>query len=78
MDLTIDTLHLKRSLGPWLRCYSPFFLLSSRIIMVCNSSPTMTKYHFLVLVYGTKWLLCADVPLKPHSLTSELFVNDRL
>ena len=44
----------------------PLFLLSSRIIMLCNCSSTMTK----LIYYGTKWLLYADVPLKAftHSL----------
>ena len=28
------------------------FLRSSRIIMLCHCSSTMTKYHFLVIFYG--------------------------
>ena len=34
--------------------------------MLCRCS-TMSKDHFLEKLYCTKWSLCADVPLNPHS-----------
>ena len=56
----------------------PLFLLSPRIIMPCRCSSTMTKDHVLVIFHGTKWPLCANVPLSPHSpkLTSVLRLYD--
>ena len=32
--------------------------------MLCHCSSTVTKDHFLVILYATEWPLCADVPLK--------------
>ena len=32
----------------------PLFLLSPRIIMICDCSSTMTKDHFSQILYGTK------------------------
>ena len=69
--------------GPWSLYGSegsaltlPLFLLSLRTIMLCHFSSTMTKDHFLVICYGTKWPLFADVPLNPqlfiHSATERL------
>ena len=58
MDLSMDTLHLKYHLvlfgseGSALTL--SLFLLSPRIIMLCNCSSAMTKDHFLVIPYGTK------------------------
>ena len=62
----------KRSLGPlWIRrlcSLSSFFIcFSPKIHMLCNCSSKMTKDHFLENRYATKWPLCADVPLSPHS-----------
>ena len=34
--------------------------------MLCHCSSTMTKGHFLVILYGTKLHVCAGVPLNPH------------
>ena len=70
--LCIDTMHLKYRLVLFGYVSStltlPPFLLSFRSIMLCRCSSIMTKNHFLVIFSGTKWLLCADVPLKPRSL----------
>ena len=73
VDMSMDTLHLKhtlvqfRSEGPALTL--PLCLLSPVIIMVCHCSSTMTEDHFLEILYGIKWPLCADVLLNPYSLT---------
>ena len=72
VDLPMDTLHLKLlclvlfgSKGSALSL--PLFLLSPRIISLGHCSSTMTKGHFLLVFYGTKWPLCVDVPLNTHS-----------
>ena len=62
----------KISLGPpwmWRLCsYSPPFVLSPRIIMLCHClSSTMTKGHLLLISYSTRWPLCVDVPLNTYS-----------
>ena len=73
MDMFMDTMHLKytlvqiRSEGSALTL--PLCLLSPRIIMLCHCSSTMTKDHFLEILYGIKRPLCADVLLNPYSLT---------
>ena len=36
--------------------------------LLCHCSSSMTKGHFLLIFYGTNWLLCVDVPLNNHSL----------
>ena len=41
----------------------PLFLLSLRIVMPCHCSSIMTKDHILVTFSGTKWPLCAYMPL---------------
>ena len=68
----MDTTHLKDPLVLFGAVGSaltlPLFLLSPRIIMLCHSSSTITKDHFLVIFHGSKWPLCADVPLNPRSL----------
>ena len=38
--------------------------------MLCHCSSTMKNDHFVVKLFGTKWPFCANVLLKPHSLTS--------
>ena len=44
------------------------FLFLSRIIMLCHCSSTMTKNHFLILFFVTKWPVCVDVPwFNPHT-----------
>ena len=45
------------------------FLHSPRIIMLCHHFLTMKEDHFSGICYGTKWSLCANVPLNPHYLT---------
>ena len=45
----------------------PLFLLSPRIIMLFHCSSTMTKDHFLLISYGTKWPMCVDVLLNTYS-----------
>ena len=71
MYLSIDTLPLKYPLVLFVSEGSaptlPLFLLSLRIIMRCHCSSTMTKDHFLIIFFGTKWPLCVDVPLNTHS-----------
>ena len=65
VDLSVDTMHLKEPLvlfgsegsAPTVR----LVLLSPRIL--CHFSSTATKDHFLKIVHGTKWPLCANVPL---------------
>ena len=63
----MDTMHLKDHLvligsgGATL----PLFLLS--LFMLCHCSSKMTKDHLLVISYGTKWPLSADVPLNALS-----------
>ena len=65
--LSMHTLHLKYPLvlfgseGSALTL--PLSPLSPRIIMLCHCSSTMTKDQFLVILYGTKWPSCVDVPL---------------
>ena len=72
MDLSMDTLHLKYALvlfgtelGSLLTLH--LFLLSLKIIMLCQCYPTMTKDHFWIIVYATKLPLRVDVPLNTHS-----------
>ena len=61
----MDTMHLKDDLVLFSsECAAltlPLFLLS--LFMLCHCSSKMTKDHFLVISYGTKWPLSADVPL---------------
>ena len=69
VDLSLDTMHLKDPLVFFRSRASALtlllVLLSSRIIMLCHCSAPMTK-DYLVILYGTKWPLCAIVPLNPH------------
>ena len=66
----MDTMHLKYPLvhfgsegsAPTL----PLFLLLPRNIMLFHCFSTMTKDHLLIILNGTKWPSCADVPLNPH------------
>ena len=73
LDWSMETRHLKdpfvlyRSEGSALTLL--LFLLSPSIIKLCSS--TMTKDHFLIILFGTKWPLCADVPLNPYSFSPE-------
>ena len=75
VDLSMNTLHLKYPLvlfgceGSALTL--PLFLLSPRIIMLCHCSSTMTKDHFLLMLYDTKWPLCAIKHLFIHSFKQE-------
>ena len=74
VDLSVDTLHLKDPLvlfgseGSALSL--PLFHLSHRIIMLCHCSSTVTKDHFLVIFYITKWpsfvCRCASKPSFTH------------
>ena len=77
VDLSMDTMHLKDPLvlfGSEGSAFTvPLFLLSLRIIMFCHIYSTMSKHHFLVMFYGTKWPLCADVPLNPHASIHFMF-----
>ena len=56
MDLSIDPLVPFGS--EYFALPIPLFLLSPRIITLCCSSSAMTKDHFFVIFYGTKWLVC--------------------
>ena len=40
--------------------------------MLCHCSSTMLRTIRWKMVYGTKWPLCADVPLSPHSFIYSL------
>ena len=54
------------------------FLLSHRIIMLCNCSSTTTKDHSLLISYGTKCFVCrcAFKHLFIHScMYARVFVN---
>ena len=84
VNLSMDTLHLSYTLvlfwseGSTLT--PTLVLLSPRINMLCHCSPTMTKDHFLLISYGTKWPLCVDVPLNTYSFIQSVdsrcwFVN---
>ena len=46
---------------------SPFHLLP-RFTVLSDCSSTMTKEHFLVICYGTKWPLCTFKPTFVHSV----------
>ena len=41
--------------------YLHSYCTTHRGVMFVYCSSTMTKEHFLVIFYGTKWPLCADV-----------------
>ena len=71
VDLSMYTLHLKNPLVLFVSEDStlnlPLFPLSPRMIMLRHCSSIMTKNHFLVISYGSKWYWCFDVPLNTYS-----------
>ena len=76
VDLSVDTMHLIDPLVLFgFEGYAlslPLFLLSPRINMLCRCSSIVTKNHFLEKLYDSRWPLCADVPLNPHSFILEV------
>ena len=62
--------------GPALRTITSIFfiysllanaLIDGPLIMLCHCSSAMTKNHFLLISFGTKWPLCVGVGLNTYS-----------
>ena len=70
VDLPMITMHRKDTLPlldlKALLLPSSLFILSPRISMLCHCSLAV-KERFLIILHGTKWSFCADVPVKPLS-----------
>ena len=60
----------------------PLFLLSRRMVMLCQCSLTITTDNLLVIVHDIKWPLHVDIHLSLHPLTAystmihDLFQHD--
>ena len=54
------------------------WVLSPGIIMLYHCSSAMTKDHFLLISYGTKWPLCVDVPLNTYSFIHSYEVHCKI
>ena len=65
----MDTMYLKDSVVIFGSEGSALILhhLELYCIMCCHCSSIMKKNQFLVIFYGTKWPLYADVSFIPHS-----------
>ena len=70
LDLSMDTMQLKDPLVHFVSEGSaltvPLFIPSPRISMLCRCSSAVTMEHFLIVLYGTKWPLYADVLSKSY------------